>query len=107
MKRTEVTVVRVYVNEGQHQFQHLMELLHDQEKVAGVTAFRGIAGFGQSGRMHSSTLLDISLDLPLILEFFDRPEKVEEVLDQLKTFIPPGHIVSWPATVNGGDTEHA
>ncbi|HXK58066.1 MAG TPA: DUF190 domain-containing protein, partial [Gammaproteobacteria bacterium] len=81
MKRTEVTVVRVYVNEGQHQFQHLMELLHDQEKVAGVTAFRGIAGFGQSGRMHSSTLLDISLDLPLILEFFDRPEKVEEVLD--------------------------
>ena len=83
MKRTEVTVVRVYVNEGQHQFQHLMELLHDQEKVAGVTAFRGIAGFGQSGRMHSSTLLDISLDLPLILEFFDRPEKVEEVLDQI------------------------
>lgn len=101
MRRTEVIVVRVYVNEGQHQFQRLMELLHDQEKVAGVTAFRGIAGFGQSGKMHSSTLIDISLDLPLIIEFFDRPEKVEHALNQLKTFIPPGHVVSWSATVNG------
>ena len=107
MNRTEVTVVRIYVNEGQHQFQRLMALLHDQQKVAGVTAFRGIAGFGQSGRLHSSTLLDISLDLPLILEFFDRPEKVEAVLEQLNTFIPPGHILSWPATVNSGETEDA
>ncbi|MCP4284587.1 MAG: DUF190 domain-containing protein [Gammaproteobacteria bacterium] len=103
MRLTEVTVVRIYVNEGQHQFQRLMELLHDQEKVAGVTAFRGIAGFGKSGRMHSSTLLDMSLDLPLILEFFDRPEKVESVLDQLNTFIAPGHIVSWSANVNSGE----
>jgi len=103
MKTTEVTVVRIYVNEGQHQFQRLMALLHDQEKVAGVTAFRGIAGFGQSGKMHSSTLLDISLDLPLILEFFDRPDKVEAVLTQLNAFIEPGHIVSWSATVNSGE----
>ena len=103
MKRTEVTVVRIYVNEGQHKFESLMALLHDQEKVAGVTAFRGIAGFGKSGRMHSSTLLDISLDLPLILEFFDRPDKVEKVLDQLDNLLEPGHIVSWSATVNSGE----
>lgn len=103
MKTMEVTVVRIYVNEGQHQFQRLMSLLHDQEKVAGVTAFRGIAGFGQSGRMHSSTLLDISLDLPLILEFFDRPDKVATVLDQLNSMLKPGHIVSWSANVNSGE----
>jgi hypothetical protein len=103
MRTAEVTMVRIYVNEGQHQFERLMALLHDQEKVAGVTAFRGIAGFGQSGKLHSSMLLDISLDLPLILEFFDRPEKVKSVLEQLNTFIEPGHIVSWSATVNRGE----
>ncbi|MCB1762016.1 MAG: DUF190 domain-containing protein [Gammaproteobacteria bacterium] len=103
MNRREVTIVRIYLHEGQHQFQRLMELLHDQEQMAGVTAFRGIAGFGQSGKMHSSTLLDISLDLPLILEFFDRPEKVERVIEQLNAFIDPGHIVSWSATVNFGE----
>jgi len=80
-----------------------MTILHDEEKVRGVTAFRGIAGFGQSGKMHSSTLIDLSLDLPLVLEFFDTSEKVKQVLENLNTLIKPGHIVSWPAQVNSGE----
>ena len=103
MKTADVTMVRIYLTEGQHQFQNLMVLLHDKEKVRGVTAFRGIAGFGQSGKMHSSSLLDVSLDLPLVMEFFDTPEKVEAVLEHLNTIIKPGHIVSWPATINVGE----
>ncbi len=100
MNRAEVTMVRVYITEGQHQFQQLMGLLHDDEKVCGVTAFRGISGFGNSGRIHSSTLLDMSLDLPLVLEFYDKPDKVERVLAHLNTLVKPCHIVSWPAFVN-------
>ena len=80
-----------------------MELLHDQEQVAGVTAFRGITGFGKTGKIHSSTLIDMSLDLPIVLEFFDEPEKVATVLKQLNSLIKPGHIVSWPAYVNSGE----
>ena len=101
MTRAEVTMVRIYITEGQHQFQKLMALLHDEEKVCGVTAFRGIAGFGRSGTVHSSSLIDISLDLPLVLEFFDRPEKVSRVLEDLNELVEPGHIVCWPAYVNG------
>ncbi|MGD2081417.1 MAG: DUF190 domain-containing protein [Chromatiales bacterium] len=103
MSEVEVTVVRVYLTEGEHQFQRLMRLLHDEEKVCGVTAFRGIAGFGQSGRMHSATLLDVSLDLPLVLEFFDEPGKVERVLGHLRALVPPGRILSWPARVDTGE----
>jgi PII-like signaling protein len=93
-------MVRIYLTEGEHQFQQLMELLHDEEKVRGVTAFRGIAGFGQSGKVHSSTLLDVSLDLPLVLEFFDEPDKVERVVEHLNEIVQPGRIVSWPAKIN-------
>ncbi len=100
MKRTEVTVVRVYLTEGQHLLQSLMQLLHDEEEVRGVTAFRGIAGFGQSGNLHSSTLLDLSLDMPLVLEFFDEPDKVERVVEKINQIVDPGHIVSWTATTN-------
>jgi len=96
-------MVRIYLTEGEHQFKKLMTILHDEEKVRGVTAFRGIAGFGQSGKMHSSTLIDLSLDLPLVLEFFDTSEKVKQVLENLNTLIKPGHIVSWPAQVNSGE----
>ena len=103
MKSRPVTMVRIYLTEGQQQYQQVMELLHDKAKVSGVTAFRGISGFGQSGRMHSSSLLDMSLDLPLIMEFFDEPDRVEPVLDELNTFIKPGHIVHWPANVHSGE----
>lgn len=103
MTTQEVTMVRIYLHEGQGQMQGLMQLLHDQEKVRGVTTFRGVTGFGQSGKMHSSTLLDTSLDLPLVMEFFDEPEKVARVLEQLNKIVKPGHIVSWPATINVGE----
>ncbi len=100
---SEITMVRIYLTEGEHQFEKLMTILRDEEKVRGVTAFRGIAGFGESGKMHSSSLIDLSLDLPLVLEFFDSPEKIEQVLAHLNTLVKPGHIVSWPAQVNSGE----
>lgn len=103
MNTKPVTMVRIYLTEGMHQYQQVLALLHDQEQVAGVTAFRGIIGFGQSGKIHSSSLLDMSLDLPIILEFFDEPAKVESVLRNLNPLIKPGHIVSWPANVNSGE----
>ena len=99
----QVTMVRIYLTEGDHQLKQLLECLHDEQKVRGVTAFRGIAGFGASGRMHSSTLLDVSLDLPLVLEFFDEPKKTKDVLKRLNAFIKPGHIVTWPASLNMGE----
>ena len=49
--------------------------------------------------MHSSSLLDMSLDLPLVIEFFDVPEKVSNILDHIRKDIEPGHIVSWPGTL--------
>ena len=103
MKSKPVTMVRIYLTEGTHQYQKLMALLHDEAKVAGVTAFRGIAGFGKSGTMHSSTLLDMSLDLPIVLEFFDEPGKVAQVLKQIDPLVGPGHVVTWPANVNSGE----
>ena len=95
-----VTLVRIYLTEGNTQYRQIMAQLHDQEQVSGVTAFRGIAGFGRSGQIHSSTLLDMSLDLPVVIEFFDRPEKVSQVLEHIQPLVKPGHIVSWSATVN-------
>ncbi len=103
MNERTVTMVRVYLTEGDHQLQEMLTCLHDELKVCGVTVLRGIAGFGASGKMHTSMLLDISLDLPLVVEFFDHPEKVATVLEHLNTLIKPGHIVTWPATINVGE----
>lgn len=98
--KTDVTMVRIYCSEKGGQHRDLLELLHDQEQVAGVTAFRGIAGFGGSGRIHEAGLLDVSLDLPVIIEFFDRPERVRSIMQHLKNTVAPGHMVSWAAKAN-------
>ena len=100
MKFSNVTVVRVYLTEAEKLLKTLLAKLHDEEKVRGVTVFRGVSGFGRSGVVHSTTLLDLSLDLPMIVEFFDEPEKVTRILTHLQTILPPGHVVSWPARIN-------
>jgi PII-like signaling protein len=100
MKHSDVTLVRIYLTEGEKVMKTLLTKLHDEEKVRGVTVFRGISGFGRSGQVHSSTLLDLSLDLPVVIEFFDTPDKVRRILSHLKTLLPPGHVVSWPAQIN-------
>ena len=100
MKFSEVTMVRVYLTETEKLLKTLLAKLHDEEKVRGVTVFRGVSGFGRSGVVHSSALLDLSLDLPMVIEFFDEPEKVMRILAHLETILPPGHVASWPARVN-------
>lgn len=99
MNSIDVTFVRIYLTEAEGRLPGLLARLHDEEQVRGVTVFRGISGFGSSGKVHSSTLLDMSLDLPLVIEFFDEPGKVAAILGHISADIDPGHVVSWPATL--------
>jgi len=96
-----VTMVRVYLTEGDHKLQAMLDCLHDELQVRGVTVMRGIAGFGASGKMHVSGLLDLSLDLPLVVEFFDQPDKVRLAIGRIQDYVGPGHVVTWAAELNG------
>ncbi len=95
-----VTVVRVYLTEGEAQLKALLKRLRDWEKLKGVTVFRGISGFGESGVIHNTSIVDLTLDLPIVVEFFDSPQKITEIIEHLNTFIKPGHIVKWSASTN-------
>jgi len=99
MKQQPVTFVRIYLTEGEGRMESLLQCLHDEEHVLGVTVFRGISGFGKSGTVHSAALLDLSMDLPLVIEFFDTPAKIARILEHLGKKLEPGHVVSWPASV--------
>ncbi len=104
MMTRDVTFVRIYLTEAEHRLQGLLKTLHERERVRGLTVFRGIAGFGGSGQMHLSSLVDVSLDLPLVVEFFDTPERVSEILEHMEQEqeLEPGHVISWPAKLNSG-----
>jgi PII-like signaling protein len=77
MATQSITVVRIYLRKGEHLLTKIMDFLHKEEKVSGVTVFQGIIRFGSDGEIQTSRLLDLSLDLPLIIEFYDLPERAD------------------------------
>lgn len=97
---SEVTMVRIYLTEGETQLKNLLKRLRDWEKVRGVTVFRGITGFGQSGVIHGANIIDLSMHLPIVLEFFDTPEKIQKICEHINDIVQPGHMVQWNAQLN-------
>jgi len=103
MSTTPVTMARIYTLEGHDQLNQALDILRDEEKIFGVTILRGIAGFGTDREVHTSSLLTLSLELPLIIEFYDEPEKVAKAIQTLKTRLDLKHIVSWSAMAHTFD----
>ena len=93
-------MARIYFTEGEKQLEAIMRYLHDEQRVRGITVFRGISGFGSLGSLHSSSLTSVLFEMPLVIEFFDEASKVKRIINELNKNIQPGHIVSWPVTVN-------
>ncbi len=97
-----VTIARIYVKEGDkvqghNLIQEIFRLLHNEQRVHGVTVFRGVAGFGSHGEVHADDLLRLNVHLPLVVEFYDTPEVVAAVLPRIQQMVPAGHIISWQA----------
>ena len=100
MNMHEVTIVRIYLTEGETQLKSLMKRLRDWEKLRGLTVFRGISGYGESGVIHGSNIVDLSLHMPIVVEFFDEDEKINSIIDHISDQIKPGHMLKWSALVN-------
>lgn len=99
MKTLEVIIVRVYITESSHLLNKIVSYLKTEAKIRGVSVFRAISGFGETGN-HTASLVDLSLDLPLVIEFFDSQNKVDPALEYLSTIIKHEHIIFWSAKVN-------
>jgi len=60
--------------------------------LAGATVIRGPMGFGHSSLIHTTKVLRLSEDLPLILEIVDRAEKIDAFLPVLKGMMAGGLV---------------
>ena len=86
----EQLLVRIFIGESD-KWQHrplatsLLERLR-KEHFAGATMFRGIAGFGAHSVLHTSMILRLSEDLPIVIEVVDSEERMPrltEILDEM------------------------
>ena len=94
----EQTLVRIFVGEGD-QWHHrplasaLIERLRG-EGFAGVTVMRGIAGFGANSVIHTANLVDLSADLPVLIEVVEDAEHVSRLVAILDEMIVGGALVT-------------
>jgi CBS domain-containing protein len=72
-------------------YQAILETLK-KEHLAGATVTRGVAGFGAHSRIHTAALLQLSEDLPLIIEVVDTPEQIEKGLAAIGPMIKEGLV---------------
>ncbi|ESZ19874.1 DUF190 domain-containing protein [Mesorhizobium sp. L48C026A00] len=61
-------------------------------QIAGATVLRGAMGFGHSSRLHTTKILRLSEDLPLVIEIVDDEEKIAAFLPALETIMTSGLI---------------
>ena len=83
----EAKLLRIFLGEGDklgHKALYEVIILAARKaNMAGATSWRGIMGFGPSSAIHSAKLLDLSGDLPVVVEIIDREEKIEAFLPRL------------------------
>ena len=82
-KETQAKLLRLFIGEsdkysGKNLYHYLVEYLR-KNHYAGVTVLRGLTGFGKASKIHSSDLLELSSDLPIVIEIVDVPEKIENL----------------------------
>lgn len=64
-----------------------------QEGIAGGTVLTGIEGYGAHSRIHSAALLDLSTNLPVVIELIDSAEKMEQFLPIVREMVSEGLII--------------
>jgi uncharacterized protein len=89
-------LVRIYIGESDHWhgrplYQAIVELLRER-KIAGATVMRGIEGFGAKSHLHTTRILRLSEDLPVLIEIVDEESRLRAILPELDAMVGDGLI---------------
>jgi PII-like signaling protein len=105
----EGRLLRIFIGEsdtwqGRPLYQAIVQRVRE-EGLAGATVVRGIEGFGADSRLHTSRILRLSQDLPVVIEIVDTTDQIERVLPMLDDMVGEGmvtlervHVVAYRGT---------
>jgi uncharacterized protein len=90
----EGKLLRIFIGEsdrfgGKPLYQAIVEKARS-EGLAGATVLRGIEGFGASSHLHTSRILRLSEDLPVVVEIVDTAENLDRVLPEIDEMVGDG-----------------
>jgi PII-like signaling protein len=89
-------LLRIFIGEsdrhGGHPLHEAIVLQAREQHLAGATVLRGTMGFGKSSRLHTSKILRLSYDLPVVIEIIDSEEKINAFLPVLDGMLGGGLV---------------
>lgn len=92
----DATLLRIFVGEDAR-FEHrpLFEAIVTKARemhLAGATVLRSPMGYGHSSRLHTTKILNLSEDLPIVIELVDTQDKIDAFLPVLDTMMTSGLV---------------
>ena len=93
---SEASLLRVFIGESdRNEGKPLYEVVVEEARrhgMAGATVIRGFLGFGANSRIHTSKVLRLSEDLPVVIEIVDTESKIDAFLPVLDGLIGEGLV---------------
>ena len=95
-RESAAILLRIFIGEsdrykGKPLYMHIVEMLK-AEGIAGATVFRGVTGFGKHSHIHTTSILRLSTDLPILIEVADLEEHIDKIRPKLDEVINQGLI---------------
>ncbi|MGH2381357.1 MAG: DUF190 domain-containing protein [Candidatus Limnocylindria bacterium] len=89
-------LLRIYLGEsdqwhGKPLYQAIVERLRERG-MAGTTVLRGIEGFGAKQHVHTTRILSLSEDLPVLIEAVDSEEKIRAIIPEIDEMLGDGLV---------------
>jgi PII-like signaling protein len=92
----EAVLLRVFIGESdQYQGKPLYEQIVVKARelnLAGATVLRGMMGFGADSRIHTAKLLELSVDLPMVIEIVDTEENINKLMPFIDETVKEGLV---------------
>ena len=93
---TEAVLLRIYLTESakwEHKpLYEAIVLRARAEGLSGATVLRGPMSYGRSSHMHTAKILDLSVNLPVVIEIFESEAKLNAFLPILDEMLASGHV---------------
>ena len=93
---TDGKLLRIFIGEADRwKGQPLYEAIVEEARtrgLAGATVWKGFMGFGAHSRLHTTKILRLSEDLPIVIEIVDAAEKIEAFLPDLDRMVQEGLV---------------
>lgn len=95
---TDATMLSLYLGEadraGHQPLYEALVMKAREMKLAGATVLRGPLGFGASSHVHTAKILQLSADLPIVVQIVDDNEKIHAFWAEVQPMLTGGLVVT-------------